>query len=56
MYVYRYIYYKYSSDSQKGQRIPKSFNNKRFNKYSTINHKYYVSLSLQLIHVASSVL
>ena len=36
---------------QKEKRIPKSFNNKTFHKYSTVKHKYDVSLSLQLIHV-----
>ena len=40
---------------QKEQRIPKSFNNKTYliNNYSTIKHKYDVSLSLQLIHVCA---
>ena len=40
---------------QKGQRIPKSLNNKTYliNICPTIKHKYDVSLPLQLIHVCA---
>ena len=48
MYIYICIH-------QKGQRIPKSFNNKTYliNICPTINHKHDVSLPLQLIHVCA---
>ena len=50
IYIYIYIYI-YPPERAKNTKICQQWNT--FNKYSTIKHKYDVSLSLQLIHVCA---